>query len=349
MKVLVLGGTGYLGRRISERFCDAGHEVTVVSRGRLHAGVLARVEHLQLDRKDRETFAAAFRGRRFDVVADNIAYERDDTVSAIRTFAGRAGHYLCTSSVAVYSKRFTTRPLLESDADLTLEPSEAEGGFHPSRGLAYAAGKRQAELELRRHGDELPYTTLRAPIVVGPDDRTLRVWWFVQRIEDGGPLIVPEWGSGRIFQVVFADDLADAFVAAAGNPAAFCKAYNIAQADVLTPETWIAGFAAALGTDAETARIPEELLAPAGLDGYALPIAGRPFGHLLLDTGAARRDLGFEPTAFEDWMRLTAAGCAASPPAQDSEGYGRRQAEVEVARRFEALQREVYGRLARAR
>lgn len=349
MKILVLGGTGYVGRRVSERLLEHGHEVTVVSRGQRRPEVLGKVEHLQLDRKDREAFEAAMRPRRFDAVIDNIAYQHDDALSSIRAFRGRVAQYLFTSSVAVYHRRHTLRPLLESDADLTaeLDPAEAEGGFHPSGRLDYAIGKHAVEREFQRNGADLPFTAMRAPIVVGPDDRTLRVWWFVQRVQDGGPLLVPDWGYGRIFQIVTADDLAAALVAAAGNQAAYCKALNIAQPDILTAESWVGGFAASLGTETETVRIPEELLGAAGLAGYAMPIAGRPFGHVLLDIGAARTEIGFEPAPFETWMRATARGCASAPPARDSEGYERRQVEIDAARRFRRLQDELRRRFAK--
>jgi len=339
MKVLVLGGSGYVGRRVTELFLAAGNEVTVVSRGQKQPEVLAQVEHLRLDRKDHERFEAAMRPRQFDAVVDNIAYQHEDALSVLRAFRGRAGQYLFTSSVAVYSRRQTLRPLVEGDADLAteLDPAKAEGGFHPSGRLDYAIGKRAVEREFQQNGADLPWTSLRAPIVVGPDDRTLRVWWFVQRIQDSGPLLIPDWGYGRIFQLVTADALAGAFVACAGNPAACCTAYNIAQPELLVAESWIAGLAAALGTNAESMRVPEGLLAAAGLGSYAMPIAGRPFGHVLLDISAARRDFGFAPEPFETWMATTAQGCAASRPSVDSEGYAGRSQEIDTARRYRAL------------
>jgi nucleoside-diphosphate-sugar epimerase len=350
MRVLVLGGTGYVGRRITERLVARGDEVVVVSRGRLQPGVLGQVEHVALDRKDRTAFEAAFQRDRFDAVIDNIAYEREDAESAQRAFRGRAGQYLCTSSVAVYDRASLMRPLLETDAVLSQMPGASDtdaAAFHPTRGQAYAVGKRQAELALVEGGTDLPFTALRAPIVVGPDDRTERIWWFVQRLRDGGPLVIPDWGPGRVFQVVSADDLAQAFVAAAGNPSAYCKAYNIAQPDVFSAESWIETFAMALGVTSEGVRIPESLLGPAGLDGYQMPIAGRPFGYMLMDTSAARADLGLEATPLRDWVATTALGCAASHPAADSSGYERRNIEIEVAARWQDLQQQLHERFIR--
>src|SRR5689334_17706119 len=113
MKVLVLGGTGYVGRRITERLVARGDEVAVASRGNLQPGVLQKVEHIQVDRKDREAFERTFAGRAFDAVIDNIAYEREDAESSVRAFRGRAGQYLYTSTMAVYDARRMERPVRE--------------------------------------------------------------------------------------------------------------------------------------------------------------------------------------------------------------------------------------------
>jgi len=168
--------------------------------------------------------------------------------------------------------------------------------------------------------------------VVGPDDRTLRVWWFVQRLLDGGPILVPEWGPGRLFQVVWADDFARACRLAAGNPAGFGRAYNIAQAEVFTAETWLQAMAAALGRQVEVGGVPEHDLDAVGLAGYQMPIAGRPFGHVLLDISNPRRELDFAPRDESHWLVETVRACAAQPPTAASAGYQRRAEEVRVAR-----------------
>ena len=69
-----------------------------------------------------------------------------------------------------------------------------------------------------------------------------------------------------------------------------------------------------------------------GLPGYTLPIAGRPFGHVLLDVSAIQCELGFEPSAEDVWLHDTLAGYAANPPSLSSAGYERRAQEAQVAR-----------------
>ena len=323
-RVLVIGGTGFLGRRITDAFVGRGDTVSVLSRATRPA---ARIEHVRVDRRDQAALAAALRGRTFDVVLDNIAFDGADVTGLIQALDGRVGHYLLTSSAAVYADRYVRRPLREGDADLSLrKPLDAPDGFHPRLGQAYGNGKREAEAHLRDGG--MPWTVLRAPVVVGADDRTLRVWWFVQRLLDGGPIVVADWGPGRIFQVVWTDDLARAFVIAAGNRSAYGRVYNVAQAEVFTADTWILAIAALLGREASIVHVAEDQVS---VPGYATPIVGRGFGHLLLDTAAIRCELGFEPVDESVWLRHTVAGCASNPPPRDSAGYEHRAAERRLA------------------
>ena len=328
-KVLVVGGTGFLGRRIAEQFLAHGDEVSVLSRGQ---GLEAPrgAHHLAADRHQPASLKAALRDRAFDVLVDNVAFTGHDSAGLLAALGGRVGHCIMTSSAAVYATLQVRRPLREDQADLSLRlPADAPDAFHTRLGQTYGNGKREAESVLRDSG--LAWTSLRAPIVVGADDRTLRIWWFVQRLLDGGPILIPDWGPGRLFQVVWTHDFARACVLAAGNPAAFGHAYNVAQAEVFTAETWLLALADALGRKPTVGRLSERDLAPRGLPDYHMPIAGRPFGHVLLDGCAARADLGFEPLPESTWLVDVARGCAASPPPEPSAGYARRADEIRAA------------------
>ena len=328
-QVLVVGGTGFLGRRIAEHFVADGDQVSVLSRGSGPAPPKG-ARHIAVDRRQPHALAAALRDHAFDVVVDNVAFSGQDVADLVAVLGGRVGHWLLTSSAAVYANLQVRRPLREHEADLSLRlPPDAPDAFHTRLGQTYANGKREAEAVLRDSG--LRWTSLRAPVVVGADDRTLRVWWFVQRVLDGGPILVPDWGPGRLFQVVWSHDFARACVLAAGNSAAFGRAYNVAQADVFTAETWLLALAAALNRPTAFAHVPERDLATLGLLDYQMPIAGRPFGHVLLDICAARADLGFEPQPESTWLIQTARGCAANPPSRPSPGYAQRADEIRVA------------------
>jgi nucleoside-diphosphate-sugar epimerase len=319
-----VGGTGFLGRRIVEQFVANGDQVTVLSRGQ-GPQPPSGVRQLTADRHQPDVLPAALRDETFDVVVDNIAFTGQDVAGLLQALDGRVGHVLLTSSAAVYTNLQVRRPLQEHEADLDLRvPVDAPDPYHTRLGHAYANGKREAESVLRDSG--VAWTSLRAPVVVGADDRTLRIWWFVQRLLDGGPILIPDWGPGRLFQVVWTHDFARACVLAAANPAAFGHAYNVAQVEVFTAETWILAVADALSCKASYVLIGEH-----DVPGYHLPIAGRAFGHVLLDGFAARADLGFRPVRESTWLVQTVRGCAANPPSLDSAGYARRADEIRVA------------------
>jgi hypothetical protein len=92
-------------------------------------------------------------------------------------------------------------------------------------------------------------------------------------------------------------------------------------------EVRIEACAAQLGVTPRYARVAEDCP-----PGYLLPVAGRPFGHVLLDCSAIRYELGFEPSPPSVWLADALRGCAADPPEQPSAGYERRSDEVRIAR-----------------
>ncbi|HEX8968043.1 MAG TPA: NAD-dependent epimerase/dehydratase family protein [Chloroflexota bacterium] len=321
--VLVVGGTGFLGQRIAETLRDAGCQVTLLTRGQRPT---ADFELVAVDRHDADGLRAALGRRSFDVVVDNIAFTGEEVERLLEALRGRIGHYIQTSSAAVYADRYTRRPLRETDADLTARlPADGPNPFHPRLGHAYGNGKREAEQALLQAG--VDWTALRPPIILASDDRTRRVWWFVQRLLDGQPVLIPDWGPGRVFQVAWTHDVARAVACAAGNPAAFGHAYNVAQAEIYTAESWIEACAAVLNVRPRYAHVAEDCP-----PGYRLPVAGRPFGHILLDCGAIRAELGFEPSPESVWLAETIGGCAARPPREPSAGYESRAEEVRLAR-----------------
>jgi nucleoside-diphosphate-sugar epimerase len=321
--VLVVGGTGFLGRRIAEALRRAGDRVTILARGQRSADGF---ELLAVERHDAAGLRAALADRTFDVVVDNIAFSGHDVETLLEALGGRVGHYVLTSSAAVYAERYTRRPIRETDADLGVRvPVDAPNPFHPRLGHAYGNGKREAEQALLQAS--VPWTAVRPPVILAADDRTRRVWWFVQRLLDGEALLIPEWGAGRIFQVAWTLDVARAIACVAANPTAFGRTYNVAQAEVYTAESWIEACAAQLGVTPRYAHVAEDCP-----PGYLLPVAGRPFGHVLLDCSAIRYELGFEPSPPSVWLADTLRGCAADPPEQPSAGYERRSDEVRVAR-----------------
>ncbi|MDR5682704.1 MAG: NAD-dependent epimerase/dehydratase family protein [Armatimonadota bacterium] len=325
--VLVIGGTEFFGKHAVELFLDDGWRVTVLSRGRRRPGWWDRVEHIACDRTDREAFSAALRGRSFDVVFDNVAFDAPDVSSALEVFRQTVGHYVLTSSGAVYAERSGDRVFAHASEDEPMVDARADN--HP-----YVAGKRRAERALVDHAGGLPYTVIRPTVVQGPEDPTRRPWFWIQRILDGGPLLVGDPRPEPAWNHAYSEDVARMVVRVAGNPVAFGKTYNAAGGEVITLVDYLWALGEALG------RRPTLVRAAPGAWKEALPDYAPPFGRrFVMDIARARADLGYEPTPAGVWIAATARWFADAYRGEDSHGYGRRQTEIAFAQSFVTTER----------
>src|SRR5881296_1018807 len=104
MRVLIIGGTRYMGRLAVEQLLERGDDVTVFTRGNVHPVWWDRVRHIAGDRTDRPDFHAKLKGRSFDAVIDTRAFRKEDVESAHETFHGTCGRYLMVSTGSVYMR-----------------------------------------------------------------------------------------------------------------------------------------------------------------------------------------------------------------------------------------------------
>ena len=189
MDILIIGGTGYMGKTVVQRLLERGDRVTVFSRGSSRPDWWDRVEHIQGDREDRPDFMAKLKGKAFDAVIDSQVYRMEDVESTVETFRGNIGRYLLVSTGSVYLEGtvdfFNRCPYNESDVDWTNLEYTYPQGQDP-----YAVGKRHCEKWLQENGG-VPFTIVRVPAVMGLDDPTGRMWWWVQRALDGRSVIIP--------------------------------------------------------------------------------------------------------------------------------------------------------------
>src|SRR4051812_30804191 len=104
MKVLFLGGTGNISTACVERAVAAGHEVTVLNRGRTASRLAAPVSVLVGDRDDGTVLAQVAHATRFDAVVDFLGYRPEQVEAAVEAFAGRTGQYVFIGTTAAYEK-----------------------------------------------------------------------------------------------------------------------------------------------------------------------------------------------------------------------------------------------------
>ena len=120
----------------------------------------------------------------------------------------------------------------------------------------YAQGKRQIERYLSETPD-FPSVVLRVPATLGPEDPSLRFWWYLQRIQDGREIIMRNGGS-NVFRIGFRDDVAQAFIDAMDSPNTANQTYNICQDEILTMRRFLEVIAEQAGRPLNTVSIPGE-------------------------------------------------------------------------------------------
>jgi nucleoside-diphosphate-sugar epimerase len=332
MRVLIIGGTRYMGRLAVEQLLERGDDVTVFSRGNARPGWWDRVRHIAGDRGDRPDFVAKLKGRSFDAVIDMRAFRKEDVESAHDAFYGTCGRYLLVSTGSVYMRDlvdYATRcPFREADVDWS-----SIDYTYPEGQDAYGVGKRHCEKWLQE-SSRLPYTVIRVPAVFGWDDPTARMWWWVRRALDGGGVVVPAEHRG-VFRTLYAADAARAFLRAIDLPAAANQTYHIAMQELLSVERWTRLIWDAADNGASLTFVPEAVIRrQPGLAAYAPPLT-RPVS-AVWDLSKAQGDLGFRSTPVARWVRDTVDWYREHQEDDPRTAYTHRAAELELADRWRA-------------
>jgi nucleoside-diphosphate-sugar epimerase len=228
MRILILGGTIFLGRHVAADALARGHELTLYTRGLHGADLFHEASHVRGDRAD----LAPLRGS-WDAIVDTSGYASAQVAASAKL---DAGHYVFVSSCNVYPD-WPDKPVDEDS------PTWAEGeDYGQQKALAERA------LEAERPGR---FATVRAGLIVGPHDNVFRLPWWRERIGRGGDVPAPA-PPERAMQVIDARDLA-AFLldlAEGGVSGAFNGTAPIGQTT----------FAKILEGDATVHWIPEDAL-----------------------------------------------------------------------------------------
>ena len=319
MRLLVIGGTEFFGKRIVEQSLARGDEVTVFTRGRRRPAFWDAIEHIRGDRTDHAAFVQALRGRSFDVVVDNVAFERPDAEAVVEALGGRIGHCILTSSGSVYpdfEPPEAFRAIPEDAADLSLRGD-----------LAYAEGKRACEQALHDQ-QAFPFTIIRPPIVQGPNDPSRRGWFWIQRVADGGPVLVPQKNPSCVWRQAYSGDIAATVLLAAGNPAAFGKTYNVASEEITSLDDFVRLVAEILDKPDPVVPVPHTVLS------REAPWYRPTFAHrFVMDITRITQDLGFSPTLLVQWLTETVRWHLEAN-LEPSRGYGGRDQEIVLAQRL---------------
>ena len=273
MRVLIMGGTRFIGVYLTKLLVELGHDVTLFNRGNKPAPIEG-IAQIHGDRKDPEQLKAKLADREFDAIFDNNGREAEDTAPLIEIFQGRVQHFVYVSSAGVYLK--TDRPpLVEGDP---VDPNSRHKGKFATEEILAAA--------------DIPWTSVRPVYIYGPQNYNDLEAWFFDRILRDRPLPIP--GNGlHLTQFGHIADLASAMAAVLGNSKAIGQIYNISGDRYITFDGLARACAEAAGKDPASLKIVH--YDPQQFDfgkRKAFPLR---LQHFVTDIHKAKTDLGWQP------------------------------------------------------
>lgn len=207
MKVLVLGGTRFFGKKLVHFLVSEGHEVFVFSRGQAKVDFPASVKRLTGDRTDLQSLRAAVAGLQFDVVIDQVCMTAHDAEIAIEVFKEKTSRYVVTSTLAVYGWG-DRHP--ESD----VEPARYQRQPAETPAQKYGEDKRAMEFVFSQQS-YFSVAMARFPVVVSEDDYTHRLRDHVWKVLEQEPIYFPNIDAR--FMLIHAEDAAQSLLWLAKN------------------------------------------------------------------------------------------------------------------------------------
>jgi 2'-hydroxyisoflavone reductase len=202
LKLLILGGTGFLGPHVVESALARGHGMTLFNRGKTNPNLFPQLEKLHGDRRND---LRALEGRQWDAVIDTSGYVPADVTRSAELLAPNVAHYVFVSTTSVYAALDT--PGMDEDAPLAqlADPTTTEvtnETYGPLKALCEQAA--EAAMPDRT-------TSLRPGLIVGPGDPTDRFTYWPARVARGGEVLAPNSGADPT-QFIDARDLAEFIV-----------------------------------------------------------------------------------------------------------------------------------------
>lgn len=235
MRILIMGGTRFIGVYLTKILVEKGHEVVLFNRGKKPAPVEG-VQQIHGDRTDPEQIKTKLSHESFDAIFDNNGRELSDTQPLAEIFQGKVKHFVYVSSAGVYLKS-DQMPLMEGDA---VDPKSRH------------KGKFETESYLEKQG--LPFTSIRPVYIYGPQNYNPLEAWFFDRIMRDRPIPIP--GNGmHITQLGHCQDLANAMAAVLGNSQAIGQIYNISGDRCVTFDGLARACGAAAGKSPDSIQI----------------------------------------------------------------------------------------------
>lgn len=176
MKILVLGGTRFFGKKLVNLLIEEGHDVTIATRGNVQHDFGDKVKQVKLDRKNPESLKQIVGEEHWDIVYDNICFSSNEAQAACDIFEGKIKKYVFTSTLSTLDQKLGAN-LSEGE----FNPYDYEIQYGDVEDFSYGEGKRQAEAVFFQKAG-FPVVAVRFPIVLGEDDYTRRLHFHIEKV-----------------------------------------------------------------------------------------------------------------------------------------------------------------------
>jgi 2'-hydroxyisoflavone reductase len=300
MRILIIGGTHFVGHGMAQAALDAGHDVTLLHRN--PTDELPGATHLLADR---DGDLSLLGGASWDATIDVCAYLPGQVRHLHEALGDRGGHHLFVSTVSVYNEP----DHVGADEDSPLfDP--APDDVDQVTNETYGPLKVSCELAAREAYGDAGLALIRPTYVVGPRDGTARYPWWALRAARGGTMMLPGPAEAPM-QCVDARDLGVWTVRLAEDhvSGAFTAARPATTFAAMVEET-----VAAVGSDAELVQVDGDWLVEQGVDGAQLPLWSEGSPELALAMATSRAEAtGLTHRPFADVVRDTLAWAQAHP------------------------------------
>jgi nucleoside-diphosphate-sugar epimerase len=325
MRVLIIGGTNFMGPLVVQSLHSQGHAVTVFHRGKTTTTLPEGVQEILGDRRSYPL--EKLRSTKPDVVLDMIAVIEQDGKDIMRAFKGVARRVVTISSQDVY-RAFGRVNLKESgpvDLSPITEDSPLRENLYPYRGETPRDTDDPHKLQddydkilierVVMSDPDFPGTVLRLPMVYGPGDYQHRMFAFLKRMDDRRPAILMDeleaqwkWSHGYV------ENVAEAIALAVTDERAVGRSYNVCEPYTSSMAEWVEKIGEAAGWQGRVARVPHGHLPEPlrwGINAEQ---------HIVVDSSRIRQELGYsERVDIDEATRRTVAWERANPPAKVDE------------------------------
>ncbi|HEY0069710.1 MAG TPA: NAD-dependent epimerase/dehydratase family protein [Chloroflexia bacterium] len=320
MRIVVIGGTGFMGPHVVRRLCGAGHELTLFHTGRHEVEMPAGVRHVhsELGGLPVSGIPGELRAIGPDVVLQMVPVGACDAQLVMDAFKGVAGRMVAVSSMDVYRAYgvlHNKEPGPMEPLPLTEDPALRSHHYpyrhtpprEPDDPERWIDDYDKILVERAVMSDpSLPGTILRLAMVHGPGDRQHRLFKYVKRMYDGREVILlnekgARWRGTR----GYVENIAGAIALAVTDERAAGRVYNVGECDALTEAEWVLEMGKLVGWQGRLVVVPDE----------RLPLAFNADQHLVADTTRLRRELGYaEDVPRAEALRRTIEWERANPP-----------------------------------